>query len=75
MLDYLLQYDEEDDAEFKEKMIKMLENMDTYESGINVLETYITKDIGKNFGIFTPSPRPKVDCFSPPFLEISEPFK
>ena len=54
MLDYLLKFDEEDDAEYKEKMIKMLENMDTnildhgYESGINVLETYVKEDIGKN---------------------------
>ena len=44
-----------DSSEYKDKMIKMLENMDTnimdhgYESGINVLETYVKKDIGKNF--------------------------
>ena len=47
MLDYLLLFDEEKDVEYKEKMIKMLKNKD--KSNINVLETYITKDIGKNF--------------------------
>ena len=54
MLDYLLQFDEEKDAEYKEKMIKMLENKD--KSNINVLETYITKDIGKNlYNLVIPS--------------------
>ena len=44
MLDFLLQFDEEDDAEYKEKMIRMLKNMD--KEGRNALETFITKDIG-----------------------------
>ena len=44
MLDFLLQFEEEDDAEYKEKMISMLKNMD--KEGRNVLETFITKDIG-----------------------------
>ena len=50
MLDFLLKFDEEEDAEYKEKMIKMLKNKDGDgdQSGINVLETFITRDIGKN---------------------------
>ena len=45
MMDYLLKFDEENDAEYKNSMIGMLNNLD--ESETNVLETYITKDIGK----------------------------
>ena len=44
-MDYLLKFDEENDAEYKNSMIGMLNNLD--ESETNVLETYITKDIGK----------------------------
>ena len=45
MMDYLLKFDEENDAEYKNSMIGMLKNLDKSET--NVLETYITKDIGK----------------------------
>ena len=44
-MDYLLKFDEENDAEYKNSMIGMLKNLDKSET--NVLETYITKDIGK----------------------------
>ena len=45
MMDYLLKFDEENDAEYKNSMIGMLKNLDKSER--NVLETYITKDIGE----------------------------
>ena len=47
MIDFLLKFDEEVDADYKNSMIGMLKNRDKSER--NVLETYITKDIGKNF--------------------------
>ena len=47
MIDYLLKFNEEEDAEYKSSMIGMLKNLDKSER--NVLETYITKDIGKKF--------------------------
>ena len=47
MIDYLLKFDEEKDAEYKSSMIGMLKNLDKSEK--NVLETLITKDIGKKF--------------------------
>ena len=43
MTDYLLQYDGDD--HYKQEMINMLKNLDC--SDINVLETYLSKDIGK----------------------------
>ena len=42
MIDFILQFD---DPRYKDEMIEMLENKDLSER--NVLETYITKDIGE----------------------------
>ena len=47
MLDFLLRYDDEDDGKYKKEMMEMLKNKDKKER--NVLETYITKDIGNVF--------------------------
>ena len=51
MIDYLLRYDDEDDGKYQEEMMAMLKNTDRDER--NVLETYITKDIGNVFFYWT----------------------
>ena len=52
MIDFLLRFE---DGQYKDEMVSMLTNMDSSPTPRNVLETYITKDIGDIFFYQTPS--------------------
>ena len=64
MTDYLLQYDGKDD-QLKQEMMNMLKNLDS--SDINVLETYLSKDIGKVCLVI-----PGVPCLFCNYVDMAE---